>query len=589
MKDFFKHTLATIAGLFIFSIIVIIIGVMSLVGMVSAGEATKTVADKSVLVLNLSGELQEQSEDNVFQQFAGTPFGNLGLEKILSAIKKAKNNDKIKGIYIQAGALGADFASLQEIRNALLDFKESHKWIIAYADTYTQGTYYVASAANEIYLNPQGMITWHGLSAQPIFIKDLLAKVGIRMQVLKVGKYKSATEMFTGDKMSDANREQTTAYLTSLWSNVCKAVSESRKISIDSLNTYADRLVMFEDARQLVKYKMVDGLLYTDQIKKKIKQLLHIDDDKDINQISIADMSGVKEKLKGKEIAVYYAYGDIVDSPITGGLLGSKHQIVAQDVCKDLADLMEDDDVKAVVIRINTGGGSAYASEQLWHQIEMLKRKKPVVVSMGGVTASGGYYMSCNANWIVAQPTTITGSIGIFGIVPDRSQLLTQKLGIKFDEVKTNRNATFGTSARPMNAAELGYMQAYIDRGYKLFRRRVADGRHLSTAQVEQVAQGHVFTGEAAKQLKLIDQLGGIDAAVAKAAQLAKLSEYHTHTYPAPIDWFEQLFNTFGGGNYLDGKMRAALGDYYEPVILLKQMNQLDALQARLPFFLNIK
>lgn len=589
MKDFFKHTLATIAGLFIFSIIVIIIGVMSLVGMVSAGEATKTVADKSVLVLNLSGELQEQSEDNVFQQFAGTPFGNLGLEKILSAIKKAKNNDKIKGIYIEAGALGADFASLQEIRNALLDFKKSHKWIIAYADTYTQGTYYVASAANEIYLNPQGMITWHGLSAQPIFIKDLLAKVGIRMQVLKVGKYKSATEMFTGDKMSDANREQTTAYLTSLWSNVCKAVSESRKISIDSLNTYADRLVMFEDARQLVKYKMVDGLLYTDQIKKKIKQLLHIDDDKDINQISIADMSGVKEKLKGKEIAVYYAYGDIVDSPITGGLLGSKHQIVAQDVCKDLADLMEDDDVKAVVIRINTGGGSAYASEQLWHQIEMLKRKKPVVVSMGGVTASGGYYMSCNANWIVAQPTTITGSIGIFGIVPDRSQLLTQKLGIKFDEVKTNRNATFGTSARPMNAAELGYMQAYIDRGYKLFRRRVADGRHLSTAQVEQVAQGHVFTGEAAKQLKLIDQLGGIDAAVAKAAQLAKLSEYHTHTYPAPTDWFEQLFNTFGGGNYLDGKMRTALGDYYEPVILLKQMNQLDALQARIPFFLNIK
>lgn len=589
MKDFFKHTLATIAGLFIFSIIVIIIGVMSLVGMVSAGEATKTVADKSVLVLNLSGELQEQSEDNVFQQFAGTPFGNLGLEKILSAIKKAKNNDKIKGIYIEAGALGADFASLQEIRNALLDFKKSHKWIIAYADTYTQGTYYVASAANEIYLNPQGMITWHGLSAQPIFIKDLLAKVGIRMQVLKVGKYKSATEMFTGDKMSDANREQTTAYLTSLWSNVCKAVSESRKISIDSLNTYADRLVMFEDARQLVRYKMVDGLLYTDQIKKKIKQLLHIDDDKDINQISIADMSGVKEKLKGKEIAVYYAYGDIVDSPITGGLLGSKHQIVAQDVCKDLADLMEDDDVKAVVIRINTGGGSAYASEQLWHQIEMLKRKKPVVVSMGGVTASGGYYMSCNANWIVAQPTTITGSIGIFGIVPDRSQLLTQKLGIKFDEVKTNRNATFGTSARPMNAAELGYMQAYIDRGYKLFRRRVADGRHLSTAQVEQVAQGHVFTGEAAKQLKLIDQLGGIDTAVAKAAQLAKLSEYHTHTYPAPTDWFEQLFNTFGGGNYLDGKMRAALGDYYEPVILLKQMNQLDALQARLPFFLNIK
>ncbi len=589
MKDFLKHTLATIVGLLIFSIIVGFIGVITVVGMISTDEATKSVADKSVLVLNLSGELQEQSEEDAFRVFTGSTFGKMGLNDILAAIKKAKDNDHIKGIYIEAGIFSADFASLQEIRQALLDFKKSHKWVIAYGDTYTQGTYYLASAATKIYLNPQGMIDWHGLAAQPIFIKDLLAKVGIRMQVLKVGKYKSATEMFTEDKMTAANREQTQAYLNSLWSNVCRAVSASRHISIDSLNAYADRLVTFDDPKQLVRYKMVDGLLYTDQIKQEVKKLIDIDQDDDINQLSIADMSNVKEKKEGKEIAVYYAYGDIVDTPITGTWIGSKHQIVAQEVCKDLADLMEDDDVKAVVIRVNSGGGSAYASEQMWHQVAEMKKKKPVVVSMGGMAASGGYYMSCNADWIVAQPTTITGSIGIFGIIPDRSQLLTQKLGIKFDEVKTNKNSTFGTSARPMNVEESGYLQHYINRGYSLFRSRVADGRHLTTNQVEQIAQGHVFTGEDALKIKLVDQLGGIDAAVAKAAQLAKLTEYHTTSYPRPTDWLDQLFNTFEGGNYLDSKMRAALGEYYEPVMLLKQMNQLDALQARIPFYFNIK
>lgn len=589
MKEFFKYVFASAVGMLVFFIIIGIIGAMSIVGMISSSQATQTVTDNSVLVLNLSGEMNEQAGDNVFGQLTGNVYNNLGLEETLSAIKKAKENEKIKGIYIEAGAFSSDFASAQELRNTLLDFKKSGKWIIAYGDTYTQGTYYLASVANKVYLNPQGELDWHGLGAQPMFVKDLLAKFGVKMQVIKVGRYKSATEMFTEDKMSDSNREQTQVYINGLWGNMCKGVSESRKISVDTLNAYADRMIMFESQKQLLKYKLIDGLLYTDQVKAEIKKLLKIDQDETINQLSVDDMINVKEDDNGDQIAVYYAYGDIVDNPVTGTLLGGGHQIVAKDVCKDLEELMNDDDVKAVVVRVNSGGGSAYASEQIWHQITELKAKKPVVISMGGKAASGGYYMSCNANWIVAEPTTLTGSIGIFGMIPDRSQLLTQKLGIKFDEVKTNKNSTMGSSARPMNEEEIGYLQNYIIRGYSLFRQRVADGRKLQVNDVEKIAQGHVFLGQDAMKIKLVDQLGGLDVAVAKAAKLAKMKEYYTCSYPEQADWLSQLMSASSNSNYLDEQMRAAMGEYYEPFMLLKQMNQLDAIQARIPFFLNIK
>ena len=589
MKEFFKHVFATVVGLVVFLIIIGIIGVMSIVGIISSSQATRTVSDNSVLVLNLSGEMEEQAGDNILGEIIGNTFNDQGLEETLSAIKKAKTNDNIKGIYIEAGAFSADFASAQEIRDALLDFKKSHKWIIAYGDTYTQGTYYLASVADKVYLNPQGGLDWHGLGSQPIFVKDLLAKFGVKMQIIKVGKYKSATEMFTEDKMSDSNREQTKAYVNGLWANICKGVSDSRKISVDTLNAYADRLIMFEGQKQLLKYKLIDGLLYTDQVKAEVKKLLKMDKKETISQLSVSDMANVKEKSKGDQIAVYYAYGDIVDDPVTGVLMGGGHQIVSKKVCKDLEALMNDDDVKAVVIRVNSGGGSAYASEQIWHQITELKAKKPVVISMGGMAASGGYYMSCNSNWIVAEPTTLTGSIGIFGMIPDRSQLLTQKLGIKFDEVKTNKNSLMGTSARPMNEDEIRYLQNYITRGYSLFRQRVADGRKLKVDEVEKIAQGHVFLGQDALKIKLIDQLGGLDVAIAKAAKLAKLDEYHTNSYPAKENWMSQFIATTKGGNYLDEQMRTTLGEYYEPFMLLKQMNQLDAIQARMPFYMDIK
>lgn len=591
MKDFFKYVLATMVGLLAFGLLMAILGVMSLVGMVASGSATQNVSDNTVLVMNLAGQMEEQAGEDVMGLLMGSGINGMGLQETLSAIEKAKENDKVKGIYIEAGAFGADYAQVQEIRDALKDFKKSGKWIVAYGDNYSQGAYYLCSVADKVYLNPSGEVDWHGIASEPMFVKDLLQKVGVKMQVVKVGKYKSATEMYTEDRMSDANREQVTAFVTGIWNNIVKAVGESRKISSDSLNAYADRLVMFEGAEALKKMKFVDELLYHDQVKAEVKKLLDIDEDKKINQVSIGAMQNVKQKQKGEQIAVYYAYGDIVDTPSQGLLMGGGHQIVGNEVNKDLQKLAEDEDVKAVVIRVNSPGGSAYASEQIWHQIEQLKAKKPVVVSMGGYAASGGYYISCGANYIFAEPTTLTGSIGIFGVLPDRSELMTKKLGLKFDEVKTNKNANFGASSRPFNAEELGLLQGYINRGYELFRKRVADGRKMTVEQIEENAQGHVFTGEDALKIKLVDELGGLDKAVAKAAKLAKLDEYHTTPYPASPDLMEQLLNktNSGSGNYLDEQLRLTLGEYYKPFVLLREANSMSTVQARMPFFLNIR
>lgn len=592
MGDFFKYVGATVVGLILFFVIAGIFGAMSLVGMIASSEATKSVKDNSVFVLNLSGAMSERSESSIRDQLMGQATGVIGLEDVLKAIEKAKDNDRIKGIYIEAGLFTPDsYAGLQEIRNALLDFKKSGKWIVSYADTYTQATYYLASVSDKIFLNPQGQVNWQGLASQPYFLKDLMAKFGVKMQLAKVGAYKSAPEMFTADKMSDPNREQVTAYVQGLWENILKGVSESRKISVETLNQYADNMITFTDPKNYVAYKFVDKLIYSDEVKDEVKKMLKIGDDETINQLSLADMGNVKKKKnEGEQIAVYYAYGDIVDSR-GGGLMNiGGHSIVSDEVCKDLEGLMKDDDVKAVVIRVNSGGGSAYASEQIWRSVKLLKVKKPVVISMGGMAASGGYYISCIADYIFAEPTTLTGSIGIFGMFPDVSNLLTQKLGVKFDEVKTNKNAGFGTMSRPFNEEEMSYLNAYIDRGYNLFRSRVAEGRKMSVEEVEKIAQGHVWLGQDALKIKLVDQLGDLDEAIAKAAQLAKLKEYHPAYYPGKADWMTQLMeSTTGKGSYLDEQLRLTLGELYEPMMLLKNINQHNAIQARIPFEMNIK
>ena len=590
MKEFMKNVGATVVGIFVFTILLGAIGMMSLVGMVASGSSAKDVADNTVFVINLEGQLQERSVDNPFSQYLGGAASTIGLDDLLDGIKKAKENDKIKGIYIEAGAFAPDsYASLQAVRKALVDFKKSGKWIVAYGDIYTQATYYVASVADKVYLNPSGQIDWHGLASQTMFLKDALAKFGVQMQVVKVGAYKSATEMFTGDKMSDANREQVTAFLSGIWQNVCQDVAKSRKVSVEQLNQYADNFITFAEPKSYVGMKLVDGLLYHDQLKDEVKKLMKLGKDEDISTLGLAGIMNVPGgKEEGDEIAVYYAYGDIVDGA-SGALSQSENVIDGTKVSKDLEDLADDDDVKAVVIRINSGGGSAYASEQMWRAIQLVKANKPVVVSMGGMAASGGYYMSCSANWIVAEPTTLTGSIGIFGMFPDMSGLVTQKLGVKFDEVKTNKNSAFGTMARPFSEEEMAYLSSYISRGYSLFRQRVADGRHMSVDAVEKVAQGHVWVGQDALKIKLVDQLGGLDDAVAKAAKLAKLDEYYTASYPGKADWLDQFTSAMSSGSYIDNQMRVAMGEYYSTFMLLKDINKQSAIQARIPYMVNIK
>ena len=591
MRDFLKYTLATMTGIMLLVGILVGLTVVSVVGMLATEQTQPKVKDNSVFVLKLSGVLSERAQDNVFGQLAGESAPYLGLDDILAAIRKAKADDRIKGIYIEAGLFAPDSpASAKAIRRQLEDFRKSGKWIAAYADTYTQLSYYICSVADCVMLNPQGMLDWHGLSAQPVFLKDLLEKFGVRMQLAKVGRYKSAPEMFTADGMSDDNRRQVQAYIDGMWDAILSDVSRSRKIGWRELDRYADELVTLAAPQDYVRKRLVDTLVYAVDVKNVIKRRLGLAPGQAVSQLALADMKALPDPQGdgGGEVAVYYACGDVVDTN-PGGLSASPC-IAADDVCKDLERLAADDGVKAVVLRVNSGGGSAYASEQIWNSVRRLRERKPVVVSMGGMAASGGYYLGCAANYIFAEPMTLTGSIGIFGMFPDVSGLLTDKLGVRFDEVKTNRHSAFGTPARPFTDEEMAYLSSYVDRGYRLFLKRVAAGRRMTEAQVDSVAQGRVWLATDALAAKLIDGLGGLDEAVEKAAALARLDEWHTAGYPAPAGWLEQLLAASADrGSLLDGRLRAALGDYYSPFMLLKNVDRLGAIQARVPYQLTIR
>lgn len=594
MKDFFKNVAATIVGLFAFGLIMTILGFICIIGMIASSNSKPTLKDNAVMVLKLQGQIEDRSEDNWLGELTGEQFNNLGMNKILSSIRKAKDEEKVKGIYLETGILESDYATLQEIRNALADFKKSGKWIIAYGDALSQGGYYLASVANRVYVNPEGNVDWHGIASQPQYIKDVAAKFGVHFTVVKVGKYKSYTETYTEDKMSDANREQVSRYIGGLWQQMLADVSKSRNISKDSLNRYADGLMVFDDTQLLKSRKMVDGFCYYDEIRDVVKRQLGLKADETINQVDYndVDMAIDDSNLMGEEIAVYYCQGSIVRME-TPSIYGSEQQIVSTKVIKDLQELADNSQVKAVVLRINSGGGDAYASEQIWRAVKELNKKKPVVVSMGGMAASGAYYMSMGAQYIMAQPTTLTGSIGIFGALPDFSDLMTKKLGFKYDEVKTNRNSAYASAgmSRPWSAEEITTMQNYVNRGYNLFRKRVAEGRKMSTEQVEKIAQGRVWLGTDAKNIKLIDGFGGLSDAIDKAAELAHLSSYQAVEYPALAGWMEQLMDMAGGnkGTYLDEQLRLALGDLYQPFIMIRNMKEKEPIQAALPYVLNIQ
>ena len=594
MKDFFKNVAATIVGLFAFGLIMTILGFICIIGMIASSNSKPTLKDNAVMVLKLQGQIEDRSEDNWLGELTGEQFNNLGMNKILSSIRKAKDEEKVKGIYLETGILESDYATLQEIRNALADFKKSGKWIITYGDALSQGGYYLASVANKVYVNPEGNVDWHGIASQPQYIKDVAAKFGVHFTVVKVGKYKSYTETYTEDKMSDANREQVSRYIGGLWQQMLADVSKSRNISKDSLNRYADGLMVFDDTQLLKSRKMVDGFCYYDEIRDVVKRQLGLKADDTINQVDYndVDMAIDDSNLMGEEIAVYYCQGSIVRME-TPSIYGSEQQIVSTKVIKDLQELADNSQVKAVVLRINSGGGDAYASEQIWRAVKELNKKKPVVVSMGGMAASGAYYMSMGAQYIMAQPTTLTGSIGIFGALPDFSDLMTKKLGFKYDEVKTNRNSAYASAgmSRPWSAEEITTMQNYVNRGYNLFRKRVAEGRKMSTEQVEKIAQGRVWLGTDAKNIKLIDGFGGLSDAIDKAAELAHLSSYQAVEYPALAGWMEQLMDMAGGnkGTYLDEQLRLALGGLYQPFIMIRNMKEKEPIQAALPYVLNIQ
>jgi protease-4 len=591
MKDFLKVMIASALGFLIAQIIISMIAMVIFLG--AAGSLFSSVStdkfilqNNSVLNLRLDGTIVERvAEPDPFTSMFSSQYpSEMGLNDIVSAIRKAKSNDNIKGLYLDSRMISASMATLTEIRNELENFKESGKFMVAYADTYTQGGYYLASVADKIAINPQGMLDLHGLSSNPIFFKDALDKLGVEMQIFKVGTYKSAVEPFTQNEMSEANREQVNSYLKDAWSFMRSDFAVSRSITEDQIDSVANKMPMLQSTEYLLTTNLVDTLLYETEMKNYLRELLDIDEDKKIPSATVANMKSVKTKnvLKTENtIAILYANGNITSGTGTSGI--QDKYLVSQ-----IEKLKNDDDIKSVVFRINSGGGSAYASEQIWKAIEDLKADKPVVVSMGDMAASGGYYIACNANIIVAQPTTITGSIGIFGMIPNLEGT-TEKIGIHTETVKTNEFADFGNLTRPLNEKEKLLMQNYVETGYDLFLARCAEGRNIDKETLALYAEGRVWTGNQAKEIGLVDELGGIEKAIEIAADMANLGKsYVVFEYPKLSSPIEELLNP--AKEELAAKtIKNYLGESFELFMLLKNIKDQDYLQARIPFELNIK
>lgn len=591
MKSFIKYTLATVVGIFLTMTLFTIMSIISLAGMIATEGMSAPIKEKSILRLDLSGTLAERSDSNPFASLMNDGEEPLSLEDAMLALDKAAKNENIIGVYLEGGAMGANPGMAQELRQALVEFKKSGKWVVAYGDSYGKTAYYLSSVADSVLLNPEGNVDFGGMASQIMFYKDVMEKVGVKMQVFKVGTYKSAVEPFICTEMSPANREQVTSYLFSIWTNMLKDVAASRNMEVGKLNSLADSLTMISEASVALNGGLVDKLCYMDEVKAILREKSGLEDeDDDLVFASVADVakSETLDEKVDEQVAVYYAYGEIVQSQGTGLGMSQEHQIVGEKMIKDLQDLREDDDVKAVVIRVNSPGGSAFASEQIWREVCLLKEKKPVVVSMGGMAASGGYYISCAANRIFAEPTTLTGSIGIFGMIPDVSELMTEKIGLKFDVVKTNEMSDIGTMARPFNEAESAQMQKMINRGYDLFTKRVADGRGMAQDSVKLIAEGRVWTGEQGLNIGLVDELGNLDDAVAHAAELAKVEKFRAVPYPGADNPFDQLLNQTKGG-YLDSELRELLGEGYAVYSLVRNVKDADRIQARMPFEMNIQ
>lgn len=564
------------AGLLITLSIFLLIGISASMSQ----PTTFSPSSNSVLKIALNGALSDQKTDNPYAMLLGEEDTELSLTDILKAIKEAKNSDNIKGIYIEAGNFSAGSSSIDAIRRAITDFKESGKFVVAYGDQYTQGSYYLASVADKVYINPQGALLLTGMSSQTMFYKGLLNKLGVEMLIFKVGTYKGAVEPFMLDKLSDANREQISSYMNGIWDNITADIAKSRKITVEDVNHYADQGFAIALPEKALECGLVDELKYKPEAEEYVKELAG-QTDKKLKTVGVDKVRNIKSK-EGKsknKIAVLYAEGEITEA-VTSPY--SMDKSITEKVAKELIKLKEDESIKAVVLRVNSPGGSAFTSEQIWKQVLELKKVKPIVVSMGDVAASGGYYISCAANKIVAEPNTLTGSIGIFGMFPNMTGLF-NKVALTTDVVKTNTYADLGDVSRPMREDEKALIQSRIESGYDTFITRCADGRGMTKAAIDSIGQGRVWTGEQAIEKGLVDELGGIEKAIAVAAKLADLKDYKLVEVSGSKDFLKDLFE-----KQLDevklNVVKQLMGEDFEYFKTLNLIKSAPAIQTRLPY-----
>jgi protease-4 len=582
MKNFFGAFFGSCLGILLTGLVITVIAIFSIKSLVDDGNSKHYVSVKnSVLKLNLNQPILERSVENPFGKLDLGPLFPppvIGLNTILSNIKKAKVDINIKGIYLEINSPVAGFATLEEIRNALIDFKTSGKFIFAYSETYSQKAYYIASVANKIYLNSQGTLELKGLSSQIMFFKNMLAKLGVEVQIFRHGKFKSAIEPFMLDKMSEANRSQIESYLASLWNHMLKGISESRKISVINLNKMANDLLI-RNPEDALKNKLVDGLKYEDEVFDEIKKEIKIDGSDKIHFVSFDKytLSPNVLKLSKDKIAIVYAVGEIISGK------GSDDYIGSETLSKTLRDARLDTTIKAIVLRVNSPGGSALASDVIWREVLLAKTLKPIVVSMGDVAASGGYYISCGASKIFAQPNTITGSIGVFGLLPNLQKALSDKLGITIDTVNTNKHSDVGTILRGASSLESEYIQKSVEDIYDVFIKKVSEGRQISKSAVDSIGQGRVWSGENALKIKLVDEIGGINDAIAAAAKLAKISNYKLIDLPIQKNPIEELLSK--GADEIEARtMKTNLGEQYIYIKQLKNVLIKKGIQARIPY-----
>lgn len=579
MKQFFKFMFASMLGTLLLLVIFSMITIGIVAGIVAmAGQKEVVVSKNTVILARFNKEITDRSTKSIMMMGYSGPDKNTGLDDILANLQKAKKDDNISGIYLDLTEIPAGISTVNEIRNGLLDFRKTGKFVWAYSETYTQKSYFLATAADRIFLNPEGIVELKGLSSENVFIKGMLEKLDVKMQIIRHGKFKAATEPLFLDKMSPENRQQITEIINDIWEEMTNAIVESRKIGKEQLNGIADSLKI-GTAQDALKYGLVDQLTYKDELITALKKKLTIEEKKKIPLVTMENYTDVpahKKSVTPKEkIAVVYASGSIA------GGEGDDQSIGSERISKAIRKAREDEAVKAIVFRVNSGGGSALASDVIWREIDLARQVKPVVASFGDVAGSGGYYIACAATKILADPTSITGSIGVFGVVPNMQGLFNKKLGITFDEAMTNKNGDYIPVTKPLSSYQTLVLQRNVDHIYDVFTGKVAAGRKMSQKAVDSIGQGRIWSGIDAKAIGLVDEMGGLTKAVETAAELAKLKDYRLVSLPEQKEWFEELIDQLTG-NDPSARIREVLGEDYAYYQYLKEIREMKGIQARM-------